>query len=236
MLCRNLLSVCFPRFVGETPFKGYSLVEFHTKEIMNLMKSISNEFLAASFKLRVMEAAAYTALRRNDVLKAREIAFELIEETDEDMFPIAISSINNLLAESYVFDDSILALRYNKKALKIFNQYLPENVHRKRILESTSDFIKIHSGNIQGLFLSDPAERIHWLSKSTQKVENELALSLLDEIEKENGELSPFQKYYKGLAANDPRVLEEAVDAFVLKGDLFYSQLPKLAVIRQNPY
>ncbi|TYS55786.1 hypothetical protein FZD47_25515 [Bacillus infantis] len=213
-------------------FKGYSLVDFHTKEIENLIEGISNEFLAASFRLRIMEAAAYTSLRRNEVSKCRLAAIKAIKDTNEEMFPIPVSSIYNLLAESYVFENAAVALEYNKKALQIFNKSLPENVHRKRALEATADFIKIHSGDNKELFLSDPAERIHLLAMSKHKDENELALELLEKIEREEGELSPFQKYYKGLADKNIKTLLEAEEAFVLRGDIFYSYLPKLVKFR----
>lgn len=208
-------------------FNSYRLLEYHAAELLEMINDEGNSFLKKAFYLRVKEMLAISYLRQNRVKEARDICFNVISETDSDLFPVPISSFYNLLSESYAFTDINEAQSYNKQAFMIYEKCINENINRRLILESTHDFIKIHNGDFKNLFLSDPSEKAHYLAKIPGKEID--ALNLLFEIEKYRESLSPFQIYYKALALKDTKLLEKSEEGFVLEGNAYYSRLPKTA-------
>lgn len=209
-------------------FKAFPIMEFLADEATILNKDLGESFLQISYQLRLNEMSAIASLMRNDPQKSEEIVLQAINDIDENVFPIPVSSLYSLLSEVYLFKDFKKSLEYNRKAFSIFTKSVYDNPHRKAILESTHDFIKIHHGDFSGLFLSDSSEVAHYYAKVGGAENVKKALSILEDIETKK-ELSPFQIYYKALALRDLDLLDKSQEAFISNGNLYYSQIPKTA-------
>jgi hypothetical protein len=74
---------------------------------------------------------------------------------------------------------------------------------------------------------TNEAEQAHL---AIRKGDNELALAILEKIEKHTG----FSKYYLGLATNNEQFLYESIAMFKEQGDLFFINLPLIELKRRG--
>jgi predicted transcriptional regulator len=210
-------------------FKSYTSLEFLAKDTLQLINKLKKDFIQTSYKLRCYELIAIAHLARNEIIQAEEILIKSLNETNEDTFPIPVISFLSLLSEVYMFRDYKQSLDYNQKAFRVYNKVPNGKLNDKlNVLKSTHDFIKIHHNDFTNLFLTDPSEQAHLLVKNGGEENVKMALDILNKLENENG-LSPFQLYYKGMALEDPNVLEQSEYEFINKGNIFYSSLPRNA-------
>lgn len=164
-----------------------------------------------------------TALMKNKfVEEAIRITEYNLKTVDQRKFPHGYNFLYSFMAELYVFTDLSRSLEYIEKAIS--ESPLDNYSTRKLGLMATRDFIKIHSGDFEGVVLKDTAEKAHYYAKQGKK---EKALEILDEINLKNGKLTAFQYYYKALATKNKTDMDIAREKFYISGDFYYSELTK---------
>lgn len=206
---------------------------FIANEGLKQINEMKNRFLNESFKVRVYELQAVGAFKENKIDVAIEAAKAITECPNIKLYPMGLCSMLLLLSEMYVFEDYKKSISYIEEAFQIFNKILDGNSKRWKLqLEATYDFIKISNGDYQNLFLSSPAEKAHYLASIGGEENVNQCLEILNQLEKENGSLSAFQHYYKALALKNVSLMNEVKDLFIQNGDIFYSQLPKRAILK----
>lgn len=206
--------------------KSYSIIPFLAEEAMVHIKDIGNSYIKNSFRIRVIEVQAIAEMKRNNVDVSEALAKEVIENGKDS--PLPANSMYSLLAELYVFRSFDKSLMYINKALQQFNGLMLQGyANRQAMLEATHDFIRIHHNAAEPLYLTDHAEKAHALIKSEDVHARKQGLEILDEIERVNRKLSPHQLYYKALYTRKNKDAEEALNQFIINGDLFYSYLPR---------
>lgn len=211
--------------------KSYNMM-FLAEDIIKDIHNIESAYIRTSYGLRVQELLAHSYLKRNMVQKSIEICNKHLNSENETNFPLPLVSFLTFLAEANIFSNPLDSLNYIHRAINTFNNAnIKTHSLRKSVLESTSDFIKIHNGCFQNLYLNDKSEVAHLNAKQGNYEE---ALKILDEIESKNGRLSAFQLYYKGLASRDLSYVQNSLVEFINSGDSFYAQLPNLFIMNYN--
>lgn len=186
------------------------------------IRDIKDEFIQRAYEIRIKEMLAISLLKNGQIERAETVAFDIIENTNSEWFPLPVNSIYSLLAERYVFDNAKLSLKYINKAISMFeNLEISGYVNRARMLRATHDFVKITNGIYDKLYLEDDAERAHYYAKTLRSKE---ALEIIKEIERK-GSLSPHQLYYKALATEKREDFKAAEKEFYKRSDMFYCRL-----------
>jgi tetratricopeptide (TPR) repeat protein len=206
--------------------KSYAVMIPLANNILHSIEAINSEYVRKSFKIRTYEMLAHAHLKRADIESIESIAKKVLTDETMKRFPLPANSILMILAEANIFKDPDSSIRLIKKAIEMFKN-INNSSHkmRKDVLESTHDFIKIHCGDYNGLYLNDLSERAHSLAKQGYFEE---ALVILDQLEQRNGDLSAHQLYYKGIATNEKKYFQHSLNKFVRQGDSFYTQLIEL--------
>lgn len=205
--------------------KKYSTITLYTNLILNQIGIQKKSYILSSIWIRAKELAAIAYLKGGQVERAREVAHTLLKECNEQLFPLPITSMLSLLAESYLFTDGKKSSEYIERAISIFQGLgMKKYVYREHSLKATHDFIKIHNEDYTNLYLTDRAEKAHYHAKQKEKEHKQKALLILGEIESA-GPLSPHQTYYKSLATGRLEDYEFSRNTFYANGDLFYTQL-----------
>lgn len=218
----NILSV-----YGHGDFKNYKAVHFFAELAMKELRGIKNQFIKNAYEIRVNDCLAFSFKNMGHLKEAEDICLKCITEGNERYYPVVVNSMYCLLSEIYMFNNYEKSLHYINYALRMTEK---ENMKmykkRKSDLESTHDFIKIVNRDYNGLFLNDPEEKAHYLARLGTTKSRREALHILSEIEKKNGGLSNFQKFYKALALNDKELMLEVYKGFLIQGVIYYSALP----------
>jgi hypothetical protein len=203
--------------------KAYTAIEPHANIAMEFLhENVSNSYAKDSHELRILEMKLSGMIKRNNRPKVEKTIREIFQKENLKRFPIQINSIYLTIAEYYSAFDFELSKEYLQKSFEIPPKYLHKHKKRKRSLEATHDYIHISNESYDSLFLNDKAETAFYFAKIGNKEE---ALKILGELEIENNGLSPHQKFYKGLALNNKKIIKESFDDFVYLGDIFYAQI-----------
>ncbi|MEM5646528.1 AimR family lysis-lysogeny pheromone receptor [Bacillus cereus] len=208
---------------------NYRSILNYVKNAEEKVKQISvrkNRFIKSSYNHRIIEILSAIHLLRGNVNECRKFSLELIEQCGSNpQFNIQRVNAFCNLGESYIFSDYNKALNFLQKSLENlgnpFNQRLKD---KKKLILQTIVFLKIHWDKPVGNLEIHSAERAYLEIKLEN---NKKAEEILMDLLKTQGRLSAFQKFYLGLARNDRKLLEESLEIFEEKGNIFYSQLPK---------
>ncbi|WP_212934904.1 AimR family lysis-lysogeny pheromone receptor [Bacillus hominis] len=206
-------------------YKNYQMVLEYTQELTGCIENIKNSSLAHSFSIRAKEMKASSNHRTNNLELARSLCKEIINDKD-NLYIGTTANAYCILAESYSLTDFETSKSFLQRGLSLLRN--PTNkklVIRKRVLENTLDFLRLHWGKELDLVQTyHDAELAFLYIKTNRKSE---AIAILEKIERENGCLSAFQEYYKGLATGDKKYFEKSIEKFEKTGDFFYISLPK---------
>ncbi|MDA1581989.1 AimR family lysis-lysogeny pheromone receptor [Bacillus cereus group sp. TH228LC] len=215
----------FALIYSHLDFNDHKMVMKYTKQLTPYIEEIKKDTLKISFTLRAKEMLATSSHHANELEQARKYCFEIINEPSnkyECMKALAYC----ILGETYIFEDYSIAKYYFEQGTSTLEN--PTNrkcIVRKKAIENTLNFLKIYwRKDLKNIIPTDKAEKAFLYAVTNRKEE---ALLLLDELERENGMLSPIQKYYKGLATGDKKYFEESIADFEKLGDFFYSRLPR---------
>jgi hypothetical protein len=208
---------------------SYGLILPVAAEAFNEAEFIKNSYIKESYMIRIKEIMAIYYTKQSHLQDAISIAQETINLENFRKFPFFVNSMLHLLAEIYVYDDYNKSIYYIEKAIEHFKEIGSSErfLDYEHALYATHDFIKITNGMHQNLYLTDKAEKAHYLARQPDAFSKERALYLLEEIAKENGKLSPFHLCYKALALGDLRLMKFAETEFLKNGELFHVRLPR---------
>ncbi|MGC4375757.1 AimR family lysis-lysogeny pheromone receptor [Fictibacillus sp. Mic-4] len=183
------------------------------------LSAIEDGFFKECYQLRVNEVKAHCSLLKLKIHNARELA----EEIKNKNFCAKLSSnAMYIIGMSFLFEDKRKCIDNLRAAYDILDKY---GVNEKaEVAKHNLNFALIHFG--EEVELDDLDERAHLEAK---KGNTEKALKLLDECVKIEGD-SAFKKYYRGIALKCRKTLYASLGEFRAKGDLFFAQLPKLAL------
>jgi transcriptional regulator with XRE-family HTH domain len=209
--------------------QSFNLFFYEIDKALSLTEKIKNKYLKKAYTIRIKEALAVAYMVKNELPMAQKLCIELINDVDANHFPFTINSIYLLLAQIHLFNDYNKSLEYIQKALMLFEDHnFKKYERRKRRIEATHDFIKIVNKDYDGLFLTDRVEYAHYLAMQNNPELRKKAVEIIDELQKENGYLSPFQMYYKALALKSDKLMKEAEEEFLVNGNKYYAQLPRM--------
>ncbi|PEM10730.1 AimR family lysis-lysogeny pheromone receptor [Bacillus wiedmannii] len=215
----------FALIYSHLDFNDHKMVLKYTKQLMPYIEEIKKGTSKTSFTLRAKEMLATSSHHANDLEQARKYCFEIINEPlnkYECMKALAYC----ILGETYILEDYSIAKHYFEQGIVTLEK--PTNrkcIVRKKAIENTLNFLKIYwRKDLKNINPTDKAEEAFLYAVTNREEE---ALFLLDELERENGMLSPIQKYYKGLATGDKKHFEESIADFEKLGDFFYSRLSR---------
>ncbi|MGG0209575.1 AimR family lysis-lysogeny pheromone receptor [Bacillus mycoides] len=212
---------------------NYKMVNEYIQQLLPDILEIKCHTLRDSFLLRIKEMNIFVELHENNVDKARNLCFEIINN-DTNCYISTKAVAYCKAGESYVFSDYQKAKEYMEKSLEIIGD--PANrkleIRREKVL-NTLLFLRIHHKkdlhtiNLEDL---DEAEKAFLYVRLG---ENEKAIKILQDLQDKNGYLSSFQLYYMGLAVGGEegkKYLEMSAESFSKSGDFFYISLPKTAL------
>ncbi|CAM4106246.1 AimR family lysis-lysogeny pheromone receptor [Mesobacillus thioparans] len=206
--------------------KSFSMIPFIAEEALKQAEMITNQYLQKSYQTRVLEVKAIVEMKRNNLEESEKFAMEVIRNENDN--PLSANSMYSLLSEMYVFRNYERSVEYISKALAQFSALeLTGYSNRQGMLEATHDFIKIYHGKTDFLFLTDPSEEAHFLARKGTDKDKKRALEILSKIENENHRLSSHQLYYKALCTGKKEDMDNALNQFIINGDLFYSYLAR---------
>lgn len=196
-----------------------------TQELSLEIDTIKNTYIQESYRVRMLEAYALGYLFGNDLESARETAREIINTEYVEQFGLYVANAFHVLAQSYLFESYKEVEKYIQNGLDVLQNISSTRVKMmKKQMNSTYVFSKVHwSESVDEETLENKGELLHLMAKKGKRKE---ADSILSSLEEENGKLSAFQIYYKGLLYNDDQLLRKSLELFKTQGNKFYSKLP----------
>ena len=207
---------------------AYTAVRPIARTLLKQIQQIENDYIKNAFTIRIKIALALSSIRSSDLHKAEQIAKEITTPEVYDNFPIYYNNALIYLSEIHLFDDFSKSVQYIKQAVDMIEEgFIDENQKRKKSIKATYDFIHLYHNKFEGLYLEDPAEQAHYYAKQNNQASKRKALDILHGLFVQKGKLSNFQMYYKSLALNDVKLMEETKEKFYLSGDYHYVKLPK---------
>ncbi|MDY8166203.1 AimR family lysis-lysogeny pheromone receptor [Bacillus thuringiensis] len=217
----------FAFIYAQLNFGDYRMVSQYTNQLKPMIDNVSKDTIRKSYSLRIKEMESMSAQRGNDLETARKLCFEIIND-ETNPYDCMKSLAYCTLAETHMMDyeKAHYFLEQSFTTLPIITN--KKLLNRKGFIKNTLDFLNIvHEKNLDKINPSSLAEKAHLYAKIGKEKE---AVIILEGLEKKYGSLTPFQKYYKGLATGDKTFFEEAIADFEKTGDFFYISLPKMAL------
>lgn len=179
--------------------------------------------LKSIYEIRVLEMKATIALFLDtNFQEARKANERILNETD---FFGAVYQANAYykMGMSYFFESPDICIHNLKKAAKLYrnsgNEDRAKDIENNELNMAAVMWNKVESiEEVKGT----PSEA-HYLVKIGME---EKALEVIETL----NENSPFTKFYKGLAMNEPFLLLESLKMLCDKGMNFYAKLPEIAL------
>ncbi|PFD43741.1 hypothetical protein CN293_28455 [Bacillus cereus] len=220
-----------------TFYTMYDLEKFNSlfdyAEVMQPnIELITDEFIRSAYSGRIKEGLAYAYLMQDKVDQARELCHEILNlEDDKDCFALLRASALGYLAESYTFESYDRASWYVNKALETLDSCHVERAKKRREnVYNTFAFIKlVNKQGLDNIKIYHAAEEAFF---EIVKGNNQKAVEILIELEKNKGFLTPMQYCYLGIAKNDVTLIENSIMQFECEGNRFYSKFPKNMLVK----
>ncbi|MGH0678637.1 AimR family lysis-lysogeny pheromone receptor [Bacillus luti] len=212
---------------------NYTTLNERLKSLEIKIDKISNKYLRECFKLRYREAIAVTSLQGGEVVEARCVCNELIDQLEWDKF-FSFPKVNAYLklGESYVFSEDNYedSKYYLEKTLQVIGDREVDGiVKKKEMVQHTLSFLKIHHDKeLTDLDVIHPSEKAYLMIKKGNKKE---ARELLNQIKNSTGELTDIQTAYLALTYEGTKredLLKQSLLMCQKTGNIFYSNLPKV--------
>ncbi|WP_431613419.1 AimR family lysis-lysogeny pheromone receptor [Bacillus pfraonensis] len=212
---------------------NYKMVNEYIQQLLPDILEIKCHTLRDSFLLRIKEMNIFVELHENNLDRARNICFEIInDETNCYVSTKAVAYCK--VGESYVFSDYQRAKEYMEKSLEIIGNPVNKKLElrRDKVL-NTLLFLRIHHEKDLHTINPEELDKAEKAFLYVKLGENQKAIEILQDLQNENGYLSSFQLYYMGLAVGGEKgkkYLEMSIESFSKSGDFFYISLPKAAL------
>ncbi|MDX5747210.1 AimR family lysis-lysogeny pheromone receptor [Bacillus cereus group sp. BfR-BA-02570] len=214
--------------------KKYNSLFEYAGVLVPEVEAITDNFIKSSYLGRIKEGLAYAYLVQDNLEKSRSLCHEILDiENIEGCFHLLRASAFVYLAESYTFECYDSASRYIKESLKQLEPYYfeREKYRRQRIL-NTYAFIKlVNKKNLENIKIYHCAEKSLLEIVKGNYIN---AVNILNDLEKENGYLTPMQYCYLGIAKDDISLIEKSIMLFECEGDRFYCKFPKKIMAEFN--
>lgn len=189
----------------------YELALYHVNQAKNLLKDVSDPFVKSSFTARLNEALCYIYLKlENNVCKARETAFELI---DLNLGPNYLITGYFILGLSYIKESLTKTEFYYKKVLEI-----SEQTGRTALITDTKE----------QLYLA----RLYWKKEiDLEWFTNEFfeAYTYKKSLDKfyDNPRYLPYILLFEGITEKNKEKLFMSREYFLKQKDMFRASIPK---------
>lgn len=198
------------------------------------VEDISDSFIKAAYLGRIKECLSFAYLVQDKLENLRSTCHEILElEDPESCFDLLRASALVYLAESFTFECYDSASKYIKESLKQLEPYYFEREkQRRQEILNTYAFIKlINKKDLDKIKIYHPAEE-SFLEIIKGNYKN--AVNILNDLEKKNGDLTPMQYCYLGIAKGDITLIEKSIMLFECAGNRFYCKFPKNMVVEFN--
>ncbi|MDL4838870.1 AimR family lysis-lysogeny pheromone receptor [Aquibacillus rhizosphaerae] len=194
----------------------YDCLGYYLDEINSLMLHIENPLLASLYKARLNMLLFIYYWKRNELILARKHAYRALNQTYNLERK---SQLHINLGLSYIYDDYTSCVYHLNEALKFAEMF-----NNKRLIRAIKDrnypFVCAHFGVVENLKTNDPSEQAHI---EIAKGNFQGAKAILRGID----EITPFRKYYLGLATGERDLFISSYNDFIEKrSDHFFARLP----------
>jgi hypothetical protein len=189
------------------------------------IKKIKNVYFNHSLRIRHTELAGYICLRVfGDIPTSRKYCEELINNT---LIEIGYKgSAYYTLGTSYMFEDFEKAAYYFDCSITAF-----QNSSRAGIESLIENYFKPKLYIMHGKYTGFETDDKSLMAYLYARLKNgKKALEYLEEYLKEN-EVSPFTNFIKGLIFKDPKLLSDSMARYELRGEMFFINLPRYALL-----
>ncbi|HDR8052370.1 TPA: helix-turn-helix transcriptional regulator [Bacillus cereus] len=198
----------------------FGLMEGYKIRIEDNFKLVTNVYLKQLYKFWVKELWSYAVLRKDKNLEFERENRQLRTSKDLNFFPVMEALLNIRSGENVMFSDYKKALYFFQEALYVLNG--AKSSLKYNIALNDINFIRIvwwkdlDKIDFEKLHLAEYALYLIKLGKFQQ------AIYILEQIRLKNGELTPLQTCYMGMAKKDVQLIKKSIDMFKANNDFLY--------------
>ncbi|MEF7638625.1 AimR family lysis-lysogeny pheromone receptor [Bacillus thuringiensis] len=198
----------------------FGLMEGYKVRIEDNIKLVTNVYLKQLYEFWVKELWSYAVLRKDKNLEFERENRQLRTSKDLNFFPVMEALLNIRSGENVMFSDYKKALYFFQEALYVLNG--AKSSLKYKIALNDINFIRIvwwkdlDKIDFEKLHLAEYALYLIKLGKFQQ------AIYILEQIRLKNGELTPLQTCYMGMAKKDVQLIKKSIDMFKANNDFLY--------------
>lgn len=198
----------------------FGLMEGYKIRIEDNFKLVTNVYLKQLYKFWVKELWSYAVLRKDKNLEFERENRQLRTSKDLNFFPVMEALLNIRSGENVMFSDYKKALYFFQEALYVLN--CAKSSLKYNIALNDINFIRIvwwkdlDKIDFEKLHLAEYALYLIKLGEFQQ------AIYILEQIRLKNGELTPLQTCYMGMAKQDIQLIKKSIDMFKANNDFLY--------------
>ncbi|PGV86857.1 AimR family lysis-lysogeny pheromone receptor [Bacillus thuringiensis] len=198
----------------------FGLMEGYKIRIEDNIKLVTNVYLKQLYEFWVKELWSYAVLRKDKNLEFERENRQLRMSKDLNFFPVMEALLNIRCGENVMFSDYKKALYFFQEALYVLNG--AKSSLKYNIALNDINFIRIvwwkdlDKIDFEKLHLAEYALYLIKLGKFQQ------AIYILEQIRLKNGELTPLQTCYMGMAKKDVHLIKKSIDMFKANNDFLY--------------
>ncbi|HDV8369884.1 TPA: helix-turn-helix transcriptional regulator [Bacillus cereus] len=198
----------------------FGVMEGYKIRIEDNIRFVTNAYLKQLYEFWVKELWSYALLRKDKNLEFERENRKLRTSKDLNFFPVMEALLNIRSGENVMFSDYKKALYFFQEALYVLNG--AKSSLKYNIALNDINFIRIVWWNdldkidFEKLHLAEYALYLIKLGKFQE------AIYILEQIEMKNGELTPLQTCYMGMAKKDVQLIKKSIDMFKANNDFLY--------------
>lgn len=198
----------------------FGLMEGYKIRIEDNIKLVTNVYSKQLYEFWVKELWSYAVLRKDKNLEFERENRQLRMSKDLNFFPVMEALLNIRCGENVMFSDYKKALYFFQEALYVLNG--AKSSLKYNIALNDINFIRIvwwkdlDKIDFEKLHLAEYALYLIKLGKFQQ------AIYILEQIRLKNGELTPLQTCYMGMAKKDVHLIKKSIDMFKANNDFLY--------------
>jgi len=198
----------------------FGLIEGYKIRIEDNFKLVTNVYLKQLYEFWIKELWSYAELRKDKNLEFERENRQLRTSKDLNFFPVMEALLNIRSGENVMFSDYKKALYFFQEALYVLNG--AKSSLKYNIALNDINFIRIvwwkdlDKIDFEKLHLAEYALYMIKLGEFQQ------AIYILEQIRLKNGELTPLQTCYMGMAKKDVQLIKKSIDMFKANNDFLY--------------
>jgi len=205
--------------------RRYGVWAYLNEKLSEGLNELQPSLLLEFYQMRSKEILFRYHWRKNELIIARKYGFEIINH--RQISPTRMCRVHILLALSYVFEGYDQSVYHLNEALKLAKKFELPNIEQL-VKQHNLPFVSAYHGVTEGIETESLPEQAHL---AIARGEREKAIKILNSFET----LTPFQKYYLGLAKMDKQLLVQSYNSFVNEeSHYFYARLPLQALNHMN--